>query len=373
MRGRAFLPRMAQPSLHSEPGGTGMGAGGRRLEVEVIRTLDPIRDPRWRQFVDKCPDAGIFHHPAWLELLRAQYHYPLLAPCVVNEQDEIIAGLPLAHVKSRITGDRLVCVPFSDLCGPLAHDPDGEALHRLVDAVARQHVDRGVDVEIRSPVDGFGGPGSSFYHHVLSLEPDVEALRSGLRSSVRRLIAKAERSGVAITRGVDRTALRNFYRLHLMTRRRQGVPTQSKRFVERFATLFEQGLGFVLSAEWEGEVIASAVFLTYNGCLTYKYGASHRAYLDKRPNNALFMEAIRWGCENGFHALDFGRTDVDNEGLRTFKRNWGASERVLTYSRLPARSESGSGGIPGLAQTVIRRGPVVTGRAVGAVLYRHFG
>ena len=47
---------------------------------------------------------------------------------------------------------------------------------------------------------------------------------------------------------------------------------------------------------------------------------------------------IRWACEAGFHTLDFGRTDVDNEGLRSFKRSWGASEVELAYTYLADRT-----------------------------------
>lgn len=161
-----------------------------------------------------------------------------------------------------------------------------------------------------------------------------------------------------------------------MTRRRQGVPTPPRRFIRRFVELFAAGLGFVLVAHWEGRPISAAVFLAFNGTLIYKYRASDRKYLHKRPNSLLFMEAIRWGCLNGKRRLDFGRTDMDNQGLRSFKLAWGAEERVLACSKLaPARTRRSSGVSAGSGPlgVVIRRSPPLVGQMVGSLLYRHVG
>ena len=76
--------------------------------------------------------------------------------------------------------------------------------------------------------------------------------------------------------------------------------------------------------------------------LTYKYGASDVAFLDRRPNNLLFAEAIGYGVEHGFERLDFGRTDYDNPGLRTFKLGWGATEHQLAYTYLGAPGREGT-------------------------------
>jgi CelD/BcsL family acetyltransferase involved in cellulose biosynthesis len=108
--------------------------------------------------------------------------------------------------------------------------------------------------------------------------------------------------------------------------------------------------------------------------VTYKYGASDARRLGKRPNNLLFSDAIRWACEAGFHTLDFGRTDLDNDGLRSFKRSWGASELELSYTYLADREPSPE---PALRERImsatIQRSPAVVSRLVGEALYRHYG
>ncbi len=342
--------------------------------TQTIEIINPLEDGRWQPFVEASPDAGIFHHREWLALLRAQYGYSMHAHCVVAADGQIIAALPLAHVRSRLTGSRLVAVPFSDLCSPASRDGDERAIGVLLDSVRRQHERDGVDVEIRTPLAGLGRPGACFYRHEVSLGPDVEAVRRGFTASTRRAVSKAERQGVEVVRGTGTADLDAFYALHLATRRRQGVPTQPKRFIRRFGQLFKRDLGFVLLARWESQTIAAALFLGFNGVLTYKYGASHPAYLDKRPNNAVLMEAMRLGCANGYTSFDLGRTDLDNEGLRTFKRSWGGRESTLSYTVLSRHQpRSSQTRVPGLVRSFIMRTPPITSRLLGEALYGHFG
>jgi CelD/BcsL family acetyltransferase involved in cellulose biosynthesis len=342
--------------------------------------VDPLADERWLALVRRSVDAGPFHHPLWLELLQAQYGLGISGVCVVSADGGLAAGLPVARIESRLTGTRLVALPFSDLCLPAVSDAaPKEARAALADALAEEQRRAGVELEIRAPLPGLRGaqPGRPFLHHVLPLYPDAAAVQSRFsKSQIRRGIKKAQREGVEITFAADRAALDEFFRLHVRTRHHQGIPTQPKRFIRRFERLFQNGLGWVALARWQGTTIAAAVFLSFNGTVVYKYGASDRRHLDKRPNNLLFAEVIRRACAERAHTLDFGRTDPENEGLAAFKRAWGSEERQLTYLRLTRhanRDGAEAGGVPAPVQKLIWRSPPVVGRLIGAALYRHFG
>jgi CelD/BcsL family acetyltransferase involved in cellulose biosynthesis len=342
----------------------------------VIAALDPVRDPRWRGLVDRCPNAIAFHHPAWLRLLGDQYGYEMAAICVADSDGELTGGLPFARIRSVLTGRRLVALPFTDACPPLvAHGAPESTLEELERALSAEQARAGVELEVRDRLPRLGHESQRFYSHTLELGPDPAAVEAGFsKSQLRRGIKKALREGVTIERTTAAGALDEFYRLHVETRRHQGVPTQPRRFIRLFERLFAEGLGFLLVARWESEAIGAAVFLHFNATLIYKYGASAREHLPKRPNNLLFAEAIRWGCLNGMRRLDFGRTDMDNEGLRSFKLAWGAEERVLSYSRLPsAARRSSSPPCSAPLRFVIKRSPPLVGQAIGSVLYRHVG
>ncbi len=337
-----------------------------------FRLLDPIEDLRWGRFVDSAPRASVFHHPHWLALLREQYRYRLMACCITDPRGRVSAGLPLALISSPLTGRRLVALPFSDLCPPLSWaglEPDlGAALDDL-------RVSLAIKLQVHGAVAGVGRPGSAYYHHLVGLEPDVEAVqRRFTRQQALRGVRRAQREGVVIEHRTDFAALASFYRLHTATRRRQGIPTQPRRFIQGFAKLFDQGLGFVSVASIGRRPIAGALFLVFHGVLTYKYGASDTSFLDRRPNNLLFMDAIRWGCEQGLHTFDLGRTDLGHESLRAFKLMWGAEERLLQYTEL-GKQGIGRRSVkpPAAMRLLIRRAPPILSRSLGELLYRHVG
>jgi CelD/BcsL family acetyltransferase involved in cellulose biosynthesis len=341
----------------------------------MIERLDPLSDPRWARFVDRVPGALIFHHPAWIRLVAGQYGYPISAWVMSTPGGDLAAGLPVALRRSRITGTQFIALPFSDACPPLIDPASGVGPGEFARRLDDERKARGLDLEVRAglPADG-AVVSKTFVSHRLALERDVAAVEARFaKRQVKRGIAKALREGVAIERRADPEGLRRFYRLHALTRRRQGVPTQPKRFIMQFAELFDLGLGFVLIARHRSRDASAAVFLSVGGTLTYQFGASDPRHLTARPNNLLFMEAIRWGCESGHHTLDLGRTDLDNHGLRAFKSSWGAVESPLFYSRFgPPVGVNGGRHLRRLMHATIPRAPTLFGRLVGTALYRHF-
>jgi CelD/BcsL family acetyltransferase involved in cellulose biosynthesis len=345
--------------------------------VRKARSIDPITDPAWMALTEGSPSATIFHHPLWLGLLRSQYGYAVYA-CCIEEEGEIEAGIPVARIESRLTGRRLVSLPFSDACTPvLAPGAGSPASDALGDALAAERERTGLELTVHGPIPS--APGAfvqhRFFRHLLPLAGDPAEVESRYsKSQVKRGIKKAQREGLEAERRTDAAALAAFYSLHLRTRRKLGVPTQPKRFIRRFKELFDAGLGFVELVVDDGQPIAAAVFLTFNGTVTYKYGASDPRALAKRPNNLLFSETIRWACEAGFHTLDFGRTDIDNEGLRAFKCSWGANEEPLSYTYFAEREPSSEPRLRDrLMGATIRRSPAAVSRLVGEALYGHFG
>jgi CelD/BcsL family acetyltransferase involved in cellulose biosynthesis len=334
--------------------------------------LDPVEDPRWEAFVSSAPHASVFHHPRWLELLRDQYGYRMMACCMTDRDGGVRAGLPLALVSSRLTGRRLVALPFSDVCPPLSGDG---AEHGLAAALNDLRVSLGIELRVHGPLVGVGRPGPAYHHHLVDLEPEVEAVqRRFTRRQALQGVRRAQREGVVVEHRTDPEALACFYRLHAATRRRQGIPTQPRRFILSFAGLFDRELGFVSLASVGGRPIAAAVFLVFNGVLTYKYGASDARFLDRRPNNLLFMEAIRWGCEQGLHTFDMGRTDLGHESLRAFKLMWGAEEHLLQYTELGEQDVARRSVQPPAAMhLLIRRAPPILSRGLGELFYRHVG
>jgi CelD/BcsL family acetyltransferase involved in cellulose biosynthesis len=335
-----------------------------------------MTDPRWSDFVAAHPAATPFHHPDWARLVAACYGFRAFALAVSDVTGAIRAGLPVVEVRHLGRGFKWVSLPFTDYCPPLVSDRQEE--EQLAAALLRASGAAGARrTEIRAPIVGGSAAGPAALRHVLALGPDpAEVYARFHRSQVQRNIRRAEREGLTVrsaTRPDD--LVDTFYRLHLRTRRRQGVPVQPRRF---FRLLWENtiatGLGSVLIVEVAGQPIAAAVFLAWNGTVIYKFGASDADSWSLRPNHVLFWHAIRAACEQGNRWFDFGRTDMGQEGLCNFKLSWGAVEEPLVYNTLGGRPESAPATGEMAARIlgpVIRHGPLLLCRAAGETLYRY--
>src|ERR1700690_1413695 len=98
----------------------------------MINKLDPLGDPRWQPFVDRHPNASIFHTTGWLAALRRTYGYNPVVLSTSSPTEELRNGLLLCRVRSWLTGPRIVSLPFSPYCEPLCHPGEFELLVRYL-------------------------------------------------------------------------------------------------------------------------------------------------------------------------------------------------------------------------------------------------
>ena len=332
-----------------------------------------LHDARWTSFVAMHPEAGPFHHPAWSEVLAAAYGYsPLLL--AVTGPGALQAGMPLLEVRSWLTGHRFICLPFTDYCPPLATNQ--ATLSHLVAGVAEwgtDSVQAPIEVHAELPAQMNVHVGGVGLRHTLVLEPDHQRLFGSFKPEIRKAIHKAETNRVEVHLGQSRAELDIYYQMHCDTRHRQGVPVQPRRF---FAQLWEgllsRDLGFTALAYRAGKPIAGEVFFAWNRRMIAMYGASDPAHWEVRPNNLVMWKAMEWGSEHGYRLFDFGRTDLDQPGLREFKRRWGATEMPLVYTTIERSRPVAGASLSRALAPLIQHAPAAVGRLVGELLYRHF-
>jgi lipid II:glycine glycyltransferase (peptidoglycan interpeptide bridge formation enzyme) len=220
-------------------------------------------------------------------------------------------------------------------------------------------------------------PSLRFKIHTKPLEADSDKVYQSFdKRQVRQHIAKSIRDGVTVERSQDTSAMTEFIRLNALTRRRLGVPPQPDAwFLNIMDALISKGLGFVSIASLDGICIAASVFLCFKGSMYYKYSASDETFLGHRPNNLIAWDAMRWGCENGYSLFDFGRTDLNCEGLLRYKRGWGTVESDLVYYRICEEKASLLATMDNLRQVkpILRTTPVPVLKMIGRILYEHVG
>lgn len=288
----------------------------------------------------------------------------------VDEAGEIRTGLPLL-APPRLPGrpHRLVSLPFTDVLQPLAPLTGADGLVSAIDDFRREF--GAARIELRGDLSGARPEPVTAVIHTLALDGDVDSVERGFSKHKRRNMRLAERKGLAVRRAEsERDLTETFYRLHLETRRRLGVPTQPKRFFKLlWRRIVEPGKGFVLVTERAGVPVAAAVFLVGNGTVVYKYSASAVSAQRDKPNDLLLWTAIHDACEQGVTTFDFGRSDLENVGLRDFKSSWGAVEKPLVYASIGDAAATGAPA-PRLLGEIIRRSPMWVARTTGELLYR---
>ena len=316
-----------------------------------------------------------YHHPAWSDLLSEAYGFRSFVFALVGPEGDVQAGLPLAEVRSPVRRRRWVALPFTDVMPPLVDTADASEFTRALERAGRE---AGVaSVEVRAPVPHprAHSRADAVTHTLRLVRNPSEIFSTFHRSQVQRNVRRAIREGVTVRAAERQDDLtRTFYALHVATRHRLGVPIQPRRFFELlWRRVIAAGHGFVLLAEARGgSPVAGAVFLTSPRTITYKYGASDSAAWGLRPNHLLFWTAIARACEDGYERFDFGRTDLEDEGLRAFKSGWGSVEEPLVYTTLADRPPTEARGRAAHAvRGILQRSPAIVSRAAGALLYRY--
>lgn len=225
-------------------------------------------DSDWLAFAASRPEATVFHQPAWIGLLARVYGFEPGVFVLRSGNGQIVAGLPFVTARSRFGGKRRVALPFTDhspaLCLPGWESRLAEAVRNLATAKDPIEIHARMESEDRYVI-------SAGVRHVMHLYDSSVMERYLAPTPVGRAIRKATRSGLTVQLQRDLDSVRAFYRLHCLTRRRQGVPVQPWRF---FALLHEgliaKGLGMVAVANVGDRPVAGAVFLYSNTVLVYK-------------------------------------------------------------------------------------------------------
>lgn len=355
------------------------GVDARSCEVVRVsrlraRFVDPLSGPEWDRLVLTHPGHNFFHTAAWAKVLCETYgHKPFYVS--FSDGSEQVALVPLVEVRSAITGRRGVCLPFADFCEPLIFG--GCESTPLIDGLARIARERNWKYfEVRGGnTFQASAPAVAFYGHEIDLRRGSDELFIRFASSVRRAIRKAEKSGLSVQLSQTRETIRTFYRLHVQTRRRHGIPPQPMSFFQKIHDhVIKPGLGFITLVHSGSRPVAAAVFFHFGKKAVYKFGACNEDLQELRGNNLAMWEGIKSLAQRGVETLHLGRTSLENSGLRRFKLSWAAAEETIEYLRFDPAADKwviGRDGVSGFHTTLFSRLPLPLNQMIGALVYPH--
>jgi len=341
-------------------------------------TLNPLLDTRWLELLNRHPSASVFHTPGWLRALKRTYGFEPVVVTTYPPKAELTNGVALCQVNSVLTGSRWVSMPFSDHCEPLAGN--AAELDELMDSIAHLRVSSGYKYAELRPLSvspaactGFGVSTRFFKHKLVLTHNPAEVFGRFSKDSVQRKIHRAEREHLRYQEGRSKELVDAFYRLLLMTRRRHQLPPQPLAWFHELIDALGSSVK-VRVAFKNREAIASIVTLQFKDTMVYKYGCSDARYQNLGGMPMLLWKTIEEAIGSGLTEVDFGRSDIDNEGLAVFKDRWSATRSLLTYWTNPSAPPGTRWKWNGkLARRAFAYAPDRLLALSGRLLYKHVG
>ena len=344
-----------------------------------LNVIDPLTDSRWDDLVACHPRASAFHRRGWLEALKHTYGYKPMVLTSASAGESLTDGILACRISSWLTGTRLVSLPFADHCDPLFGEFSEELLSpdRLVDECTGQHYKY---LEFR-PLRAWASlqnrfqPCESFYFHELDLSPSLGQLFKGLhKDSIQRKIRRAEKEQLSYEAGRTEELVEAFYHLQMITRRRHHLPPQPISWFRNLAKHMGEAV-HIRVARKNGAATAAILTLRHRSTVIYKYGCSDGAFHQLGGMPFLFWKVIEESKASGAERIDFGRSEMNNEGLVAFKDKFGTTKRTLTYYRFPGKKKKQVylHENSWLMRRMLGLVPDGVLSAVGRVLYRHIG
>lgn len=344
-----------------------------------LHTLDPLQDSRWDELVTSHPKASVFHQKGWLMALAKTYGFRPIAFTSALPGEPLADGIVFCEVKSWITGNRLVSLPFSDHTEPLLDGIDETfELTEWIRAEQRQHKWKYIELRPLSLSTHSGSPlvaSQSFWLHTLNLAPSLEQLFRNLhKSCIQRRIRRARHEQLSYERGYSKGLLDDFYRLIMITRRRHQLLPQPRAWFRNLVTCMSPNVDIRLVRK-TGIPIAAILTLRHRQIIVYKYGCSDGKYHHLAGMPFLFWKLIEESKAEDVEQIDFGRTAMDNNGLTEFKDRLGTTRRQLTYFRYPESANKKSLVASALRTTwaLFSALPDALSSRLGRIAYRHIG
>lgn len=352
----------------------------------TVEYLTNSNEREWEEFVAK-PDniAYIWHSLKWKKIVENEYGYKSFY-LLARKDGKVCGILPLFQIKSIITGNRLVSLPFSYYCGVVANSDDAkEQLIREAMKIVKELNCAYLELKMQKPIFtnlplDLNLVESDFYFtSIVQLSNDpAENWKQLDTRRTRWAINKAKRSGVIIITETDINDMDKFYDLKVKTRKKHGSPTPSFKFFKCIMEEFKgEDIVKLWVAEHENKIISALIFYTFKDTVMPAYIASDEKYNSYMPSNLLYWNAIEWGCNNGYKYFDFGRTEPNNEDLLKFKTKWGSDNFKIPYYYYPVvpnlMSKNRNSTKAGLITGMWKKLPVPILKILGPKLIRHLG
>ncbi len=291
--------------------------------------------------MDGVQEGGTYSSsPVWQDYCYHPFGYCVRR--IAIERDGLaIGGFSYTLVRSRLFGNRIISMPFSDETAlffraetVLSEGERQDVLEQLVSILDEEAARHRADyAEIRGWHLLFAGAASRgfmavprYTKFVLDTARPYEHIRENYDSNIIKNLRKADRC-VAVRLCAGVRELEEPYGIYLVQMRRFGSPPLPQDY---FTGLFEAGLIKVFLAVIDRRVVGFLSTLIFAKGMYADINASLPRYKNFFPKIRLFDASIRFAAQNNITFYDFMRTRRPS-GVYDHKKKWGGDERDSIY------------------------------------------
>ena len=295
-----------------------------------VRALAPADEPAYAAFLERRPDSLLYYSLPYRDLLLEHLH---------AEAEYLLAleGGEIRGVLPTMTRDGILnALPFYGSHGaPVTADE--AAREALLAAWDERAAEADAATLVANP---FSPPHRAPRHDAVD-ERLNQALPAGAglahtEPSAARNIRKAQRAGVAVAREPD--ALDELAALHAENMRTLAAPAKDPAFFAAIPRHFGED-HTVYTARIDGALAAALLVFWSGAAAEYFTPAVAHAHRSAQPLAAILAQAIPDAAARGLAWFNFGGTGPANDGLRRFKRKWGArTVRYRSYTKVNDRA-----------------------------------
>ena len=151
-------------------------------------------------------------------------------------------------------------------------------------------------------------PGKSLftkYTSTIDLKRSEEEILKSFKPKTRYNIRLAEKHGIKVRKDNSQKAFESYLDLLFETTKRQGFFAHDKKFhYQQWEILNPAGISHLLTATYQGKILAAFLLFAFNRVLYYPYGASTREHKELMAPTLLMWEAIKFGKSMGCESFD---------------------------------------------------------------------
>ena len=342
------------------------------MELTVSEHVD---GERWDAALREI-GGTIYHSSVWARYIRAAS--PNAAPrfMTLTSEDGNTVGMALGfqeRSRHRLLAPLTGHVRFESM--PAVGEEDGGILTEFLRLVESYALDLGSAELTVGSYASFQGARSlaelgfdvtKRVEFELDLGPSEDDLWNGLEYKRRKNIKKAKRSGVAI-RGLppDQAvpvlrSLQGESSKRIVARGGPDISFHGEAERDAANALLESGIGRVVGAEVDGQVVSAGLFTCFNGLVYHTLSGHSREALKTQAPTLLLWETILRYKQEGAARLNFGgcsigaiEEDSPEHGVYAYKKAFGGHCRECTSGHKVLRT--GAHAIVRLARAVLRR------------------